>query len=140
MAALEQLAKGDELVVAKLDRLGRTQVEVVNRLHDLQEQGIHIRTLDGLLNTKALGKMAPLVIGLLTGLAEVERSLIQERTQESIAHRKATGGDLGGRRRSYTPEQAGMVRDLRDAGDSLRTIGKKLGLSLGTVQRVLEAS
>ena len=39
-AALSSLEKGDELVVAKLDRLGRTQVEVVSRLHHLQEEGI----------------------------------------------------------------------------------------------------
>ena len=45
-------------------------VEVVNRLHDLQSRGIHVKTLDGLLDTRSLGKMAPLVIGLLTGLAE----------------------------------------------------------------------
>ena len=53
---------------------GRTMVEVVNRLHDLQSRGIHVKTLDGLLDTRSLGKMAPLVIGLLTGLAECERS------------------------------------------------------------------
>ena len=139
-AALAELAKGDELVVAKLDRLGRTQVEVINRLNDLQQQGINVRTLDGLLNTEALGKMAPLVIGLLTGLSEVERNLIQERTNESIAHRRATGGDLGGRRRSYTDEQAEMVHQLREEGTSLRAIGTKVGLSLGTVQRVLEVA
>ena len=136
-AALAELAPGDELVVAKLDRLGRTQVEVINRLHDLQHQGIHVRTLDGLINTQALGKMAPLVIGLLTGLAEVERELIRERTQESIEHRRATGGDLGGRRKSYTPEQAEMAVRLRGEGESLRSIARKLGLSLATVQRVL---
>ena len=70
-ACLAVLESEDELVVTKLDRLGRTQVEVINRLHDLQVQGIHIRTLDGLISTKALGKMAPLVIGLLTVLAQV---------------------------------------------------------------------
>ena len=138
-AALTALCPGDELVVAKLDRLGRTQVEVVNRLHDLQQRGIHVRTLDGLINTTALGKMAPLVIGLLTGLAEVERSLIQERVTESIEYRRATGGDLGGRRKSYTPEQAQLVKDLREAGDSLRIITRKVNLSLGAVQRILEA-
>jgi len=136
-AALAELAPGDELVVAKLDRLGRTQVEVINRLHDLQQQGIHVRTLDGLINTQALGKMAPLVIGLLTGLAEVERELIRERTQESIDHRRATGGDLGGRRKSYTPEQAEMAVHLRCEGESFRSIARKLGLSLATVQRIL---
>jgi len=82
-AALNALVEGDELVVAKLDRLGRDQRSVINRLHDLQERGIHIRTLDNLVNTKALGKFAPVLIGLLTGLAEVERSLIRERTLES---------------------------------------------------------
>ena len=56
-----------------------------------------MRTLDGLLDTRSLGKMAPLVIGLLTGLAECERSMIVERTRESIEHRRRTGGNLGGR-------------------------------------------
>ena len=41
----------------EVDRLDRTQVEVVSRLHQLQEQGIHVRTLDGLVNTKGLGKL-----------------------------------------------------------------------------------
>ena len=49
-----------------------------NRLNDLQQHGIHVKTLDGLIDTSALGKLAPLVVGLLTGLSEVERSLIQE--------------------------------------------------------------
>ena len=61
-ACLETLQEGDELVVSKLDRLGRSQVEVINRLADLQEEGIQIRTLDGLINTRGLGKLAPLVL------------------------------------------------------------------------------
>lgn len=139
-AALEALVEGDELVVAKLDRLGRTQVEVINRLNDLQQRGVHVRTLDGLINTQALGKMAPLVVGLLTGLAEVERSLIQERTRESIAYRRATGGDLGGRRRSYSEEQAALVRELAEAGRSRRKIQAATGLSQGTIDRILKTA
>lgn len=139
-AALAALQAGDELVVAKLDRLGRTQVEVINRLNDLQQSGVHVRTLDKLIDTQALGKMAPLVVGLLTGLAEVERSLIRERTQESIAYRRAMGGDLGGRRRSYTPEQAEAVHDLAEGGSTRRAIGKATGLSQGTIDRILKGS
>ena len=96
-AGLNAVAEGDELVVMKLDRLGRTQVEVVSHLHKLQEQGIQVRTHDGLVNTKGLGKFATGLIALLTGLAEVELSLIQERKPESIQHRRATAGNLGGR-------------------------------------------
>ena len=40
----------------------------MNTLHDLQEKGIHVRTTDGMINTRALGKFAPIVIGLLSGL------------------------------------------------------------------------
>lgn len=137
-AALSRLTAGDTLVVAKLDRLGRTQVEVINRLHDLQSVGIHIRTLDGLINTEALGKMAPLVIGLLTGLAEVERELIRERTNESIAYRRSIGGDLGGRRKSYTKEQAQLVRKLTDEGQSIRSIARMVGLSKTVVGRLAD--
>lgn len=36
--------------------------------------------------------MAHLVVGLLTGLAEVERNLLQERTRESFEHRSCIGG------------------------------------------------
>lgn len=138
-ACLAALQPGDELVVCKLDRLGRTQVEVIVRLNDLQQQGIHVRTLDGLINTKALGKMAPLVVGLLTGLAEVERELIRERTNESISHRRKTGGDLGGRRKSYKPEQAELARELQQQGKSVREIARMVGLSKTVVGRVLSS-
>jgi len=47
---LEESQEGDELVLVKLDRLGRTEVEVINRLHDLQTRGIHVRNLDGLIH------------------------------------------------------------------------------------------
>ena len=88
--ALGALEPGDTLVMAKLDRLGRTQSEVVARLAALQSEGKFVRTLDGLLNTTGLGKLAPLVVGLLTGLAEVERNLVQERTRENDEHRRRT--------------------------------------------------
>ncbi len=135
-AALNALVEGDELVVSKLDRLGRTQVEVVNRLHQLQEQGIHVRTLDGLVNTKGLGKFAPVLIGLLSGLAEVERSLIQERTKESIAHRRATGGHLGGRPKTNEAKERLVLR-LRDEGSSYRSIREQTGLALSTIRRII---
>jgi DNA invertase Pin-like site-specific DNA recombinase len=97
-------------------------------------QEIHVKTLDGLLDTRALGKMAPLVIGLLTGLAEVEREMIRERTQESVEHRRRTGGDLGGR-----PGLAQVKKDhilkLREDGHSLRSIKTLTGVSLSAVQR-----
>mgnify|MGYP003314242307 CR=1 FL=1 len=97
MKCLASLRKGDTLKISTLSRLGRTHREELNRLNDLQAEGINVITLDGLVNLEALGKFAPILIGLLSGLAEVERSLIQERTRESVEYRRQTGGNLGGR-------------------------------------------
>ena len=136
-ACLSVLRQGDLLYVSKLDRMGRTQLEVINRLNDLQQQGIHVRTLDGLIDTKALGKMAPLVVGLLTGLSEVERSLIQERSRESVEHRRKTGGDLGGRPKTSAKKESLVLR-LREEGESYRSIKEQIGLALATITRVIK--
>ncbi len=136
-AALTALRSGDELVITKLDRLGRSQVEVVNRLHELQAQGINVRTLDGLVNTSALGKFAPILIGLLSGLAEVERSLIQERTRESVQYRRETGGNLGGRPKT-PPKKEKLVMRLREEGESLRGIREQTGLAVATIRKILD--
>ena len=136
-ATLNALRNGDELVITKLDRLGRSQVEVVNRLHELQAQGINVRTLDGLVNTSQMGKFAPLLIGLLSGLAEVERSLIQERTRESVEYRRQTGGNLGGRPKT-APKKEKLVMRLREEGESLRGIREQTGLAVATIRKILE--
>ena len=136
-SCLSTLREQDQLVVAKLDRLGRSQVEVINRLNELQQQGIHVKTLDGLIDTQALGKMAPLVVGLLTGLSEVERSLIQERTRESVEHRRKTGGNLGGRPKTNAKKESLVLR-LRKEGESYRSIKEQTGLALATITRIVK--
>jgi DNA invertase Pin-like site-specific DNA recombinase len=133
-AALVSLQKGDTLVVSKLDRLGRTQSEVVAGLAELQQRGVFVRTLDGLLNTAALGKMAPLIVGLLTGLSEVERSLIQERTRKSVEHRRKTGGKPGGRP-PLAEGRKELVRWLRAEGRSYREVAEACGISVATAHR-----
>ena len=112
-------------------------MEVINRLDDLQERGIHIRILDGLINIRGLGKLAPLVIGLLTGLSEVERSLIQERTRESVEHSRRTGGNLGGRPK-ISEKKERLVLLLRSEGESYRSIRDQTDVSVFTIQRILQ--
>jgi len=135
-AALAALDEGDEIVITKLDRLGRTQVEVVSLLHKLQQEGKHARTLDGLINTRGLGSFAPGLIGLLTRVSEVERTLIQERTKESIAFRRETGGNLGGRPKTNEAKE-GLVTRLRNEGCSYRSIRSQTGLALSTIRRII---
>ena len=135
-AALEMLEEGDELCLTKLDRGFRKQSQCINTLYELQERGIHVRTLDGLINTRALGNLAPIVIGLLSGIGEVERQRVIERTQESINHRRETGGNLGGRPKTNKEKEALVLR-LREEGCSYRSIRKQTGLALSTIRRIL---
>ena len=136
MKCLASLRKGDTLKISTLSRLGRTQREVINRLNDLQAEGINLVTLDGLVNTEALGKFAPILIGLLTGLNEVERDLITERVNASVEHRRKTGGDLGGRPKTSDKKEKYVLR-LREEGESYRGIREQTGLGLATIRRII---
>ena len=135
-AALEMLEEGDEIVFTKLDRGFKNQRQCINTLHELQEKGIHVKTTDGMIDTRALGKFARIVIGLLSGLGEVERQMVIERTQESINHRKERGGNLGGRPKTNNEKEALVLR-LRNEGCSYRSIRKQTGLALSTIRRII---
>jgi len=136
MKCLSLLRKGDTLKLTSLSRLGRTQREVINRLHELQAEGVNVITLDGLINTEALGKFAPVLIGLLTGLNEVERELTQERTIQSVEYRRKTGGNLGGRPKTSAKKEKYILR-LREEGESLRSIQEQTGVAVKTIRRII---
>ena len=102
----------------------------------MQENKVHVRTLDGLISTRALGKMAPILVGLLTGLNEVERELIRERTLESIEHRRKNGQSIGGRPRT-SKQREQLVLDLREQGDSYRQIRDKTSMGYHTIRRII---
>lgn len=136
MKCLSSLRKGDTLKLTSLSRLGRTQREVINRLHELQAEGVNVITLDGLINTEALGKFAPVLIGLLTGLNEVERELTQERTLQSVEYRRKNGGNLGGRPKTSSKKEKLVLR-LREEGDSLRSIQEQTGVAVKTIRRII---
>ena len=135
-AALAALEEDSELVLCKLDRGFRTQKERINVLHDLQEQNKHLRTLDSLIDTRGLGKFAPILLGLLSGLNQVERSMIAERKQESLDYRRSIGASLGGRPKTNKAKE-GLVMRLRDEGCSYRNIRDQTGLALATIRRII---
>ena len=80
--------------------------------------------------------MAPVLIGLLTGLNEVERGMTRDRVMESIRHRKATGGSIGGRPKTNKAREVLGLR-LRDEGFSYRSIREQTGLALSTIRRTI---
>ena len=133
-AVLTVLEEGDTLCLTRLDRLARTMQETITIMQDLQDRGVFVRTLDGLIDTEKMQMMAPLVVGLLAGLANVERNLIVERQRESVEYRRRTNGNLGGRPQLEKFKVNNIIK-LRREGNSLRNIVKLTGVSLSAVQR-----
>lgn len=93
--ALDTVAKGDTLVVWRLDRLGRSMQHLVSIIEELNNRGVGIRSLcDGVIDTTTAS--GQLIFGIFAALAQFERSLIVERTNAGLAAARARGR-MGGR-------------------------------------------
>ncbi|GJD47233.1 Transposon gamma-delta resolvase [Methylobacterium cerastii] len=129
---LEFLRPGDELVVTRLDRLGRDTRDVLNVVHEAEQRGASVTVLDPHVSTR--GEMGHVVITVLGMVAQMERRFIKERQREGIAQAKAAGVYLGGQRRlDYD-----RIRQMAAAGAGPTEIAKALGCSRMQVYRVLE--
>lgn len=145
-SALRACRKGDVLVVWKLDRLGRSLLEVLEVCATLEKRGAGLRVVtDKIDTTTAMGRF---ILHILAALAEMERSLIIERTKAGLAAAKARGR-VGGRRRTVTDEQVDeAIRRLR-AGEAPSDVAKAIGVSASLIyqrargewaQRILEGA
>lgn len=134
---LQELQPGDTLVICKLDRLARSLQELLAIAADLEARGIELQVLDQAIDTST--PAGRLLFSMLGAVAEFERSLAIERTQASVEHRRRTGGNLGGRPCSYSPEQEQLAQRLRAEGASLAQIGRQLQLSKTVVHRMLQS-
>jgi DNA invertase Pin-like site-specific DNA recombinase len=80
-----------------------------------------------------------LTFHILGGIAEFERDLISERTNEGLAAARARGRK-GGRRPALSPAKVEHARKLRDGGEHTMTeIAELVGCSRATLYRVLDA-
>lgn len=128
-ALLKKLVEGDELVVARVDRLGRDPADVLTLARDLESRGIKLRLLD--LGVSTLTAAGQLVLGVLAAIAGWERSIIKERTRDGLKSARSAGR-IGGRRPALTPSQVLLAKRLDAEGQSLRQIARQLGGRYGT--------
>lgn len=132
---LENARAGDELVVWKLDRLGRSTRHLLDLVDGLESRGIHFRSLtEGIATTGPMGKA---MFTIMAAFAQLERDQLAERTRAGLAAAAARGRKGG--RPGVTPEtekvrQAGQYRA---AGLTPPEIGKLLGISRATVYRYI---
>ena len=134
---LKALDAGDVLIVWKLDRLGRSLRDLIGLLDDLKARGVAFRSLTESIDTATpTGRAMWQMIGIL---AELERSLLHERTQAGRAAAIARGVKMG-RKPKLSPQQVAHARQLREQGKSSKQIAPLLKVSERTVERVLRPS
>jgi DNA invertase Pin-like site-specific DNA recombinase len=128
---VDRLEKSDELIVAKIDRLGRDNIDVQQTILKLSEMGVKVISLD--LPAKDLtSSEGKLILQMFSAFAEFEKSRIAERTREGQARARKEGKIIG-RPKAVATTKA--VLELKASGNSQSRVAKELGISIPTVKR-----
>ena len=137
--ALAQAREIDVILVTELSRWGRSTIDLLHTLRDLEAHGVSLAALNGMtfdLST-SVGRM---MATMIAGLAEFERDLLSERVRSGLAAAKARGKVLGRKpgQRPKADRYAARVIALVDQGLSYRLIARDLGLSKNTVMAIVQ--
>ena len=139
--ALAQQRAIDAVLVTELSRWGRSTLDLLHTLEELEGRRVSVIAVNGMAFDLATphGRMMATV---LAGLAAFERELLQERIRSGIAAAKARGKRLG-RQRGQRPKSdrlAPKVLALVAQGRRYRRIGRELGLSKNTAADIVKRS
>ncbi len=132
---LEYAEPGDTVVVWRVDRLGRSLIDVLNTVNGLRDAGINVRSIsDGIDPATSTGR---LMLNMLATLAEYERELIVERVNAGIAVARESGTRFG--RPMSDPgvvgEKLAIVATARAAGKTAAEAAQLVGWSRATLYR-----
>lgn len=134
-AALSYARKGDTVVVWKLDRFGRSLIDLVQTMQQLRDRRVGFRSLHESIDTTTSG--GRLIFHVFSALAEFERDLIRERTMAGLAAARARGRK-GGRKPVLNAEQEVLLRKLAaDRNNTPAFICATLGISRTSFYRYL---
>ena len=142
--ALLVAREGDQLVVTKLDRLGRSLENLILLSNDLQARGVDLVVINqGIDTSTPVGRMFFQILG---AIAEFEHALMAERTRDGLAAARARGR-TGGQRPKLNPRQARIAQDMYDQtgpdgrrAHTVAEIATEFGVSRPTIYRHLQRS
>lgn len=125
----------DTIVVWRIDRLGRSLIDVLNTVNVLRDQGVRLRSLsDGIDPSTPTGR---LMLNMLATLAEYERELITERVNAGIAAARDNGTRFG--RPPTDPvvvaEKLAIAMEAREKGRTASDAAQLVGWSRATLYR-----
>jgi len=139
-ALLSANRAGDQLVITKLDRLGRSLEHLIELSKLLEKRGIDLVLDQGIDTSTAVGRMFFHILG---AIAEFEHALMSERTLDGLAAARARGR-TGGQKPKLGPRQVKLAREMYDEtgqdGKRKHTVAQiaaEFGVSRPTIYRHL---
>jgi DNA invertase Pin-like site-specific DNA recombinase len=131
---MKRLQPGDVVVVTRLDRLARSTRDLLNVLEAVKQAGAGFRSLkDSWADTTT--PHGQLMLTILGGLAEFERSLIVARTGEGRERAKARGVRFG-RPKKLSAHQRREAIERLNAGEAVTAVARIFGVDRSTVYRL----
>lgn len=134
--ALDALVEGDTLVIATLDRLGRSTQNMLAFADELRSRGAGLRVLNlGGGDVDTATPMGSMLFTIMAALAQMEHEIKRERVMDSINKRREAGKDLGGRPRRVTDSQIRSAVRLVESGEPAAQVARDFGMSKATFYR-----
>ena len=134
---LEDLQPGDVLIIPDLTRISRSTKDLLMLVENVREKKASIKSLkDTWLDTTSDNPYNQFLLTVMSGISQLERDLVVQRTKEGLASAKARGRKGG--RPSCPNEKKDTVRILAENGMRIVDIVRETGLSRSTVNRILK--
>jgi len=129
--AIASLNEGDVLVVTRLDRLARSTLDLLQTLDALNKRGAGFKAIKDAWadTTTPHGKLMLTVLG---GIGEFERTLILSRTHEGRVRAKANGVQFGRKPKLSHFQQAEALERLAK-GDTQTAVARTFGVDQTTI-------
>lgn len=134
---VEKTKEGDIIICSELSRLGRNMFMIMSILNSLMERGVIVYTVkEGYrLGEDLTGKVLAFAFSIS---AEIERTLISQRTLEALKRKRAEGAKLGrpsgskNLRYKLTGNEQ-KIQNMLDEGCSKAFISRQMGVSASTL-------
>ena len=134
---ISELQEDDIVIVADLTRVSRSTKDLLEIVDRIKSKGAAIKSLkDTWLDTTSDNPYNSFLLTVMSGLSQLERDLISQRTKEGLASAKARGRNGG--RPSKRNKKADLVKMMLDNGMKIVDIVKQTGLSRSTVNRLIK--
>lgn len=136
---LEYAREGDEIYVWRVDRLGRSLVDVINTVNDITARDIRLHSImDGVDPSTSHGRLQ---LALFASLAEYERELINERVRAGVMAAQARGVQFGkpAPKKETVETKVRLCRQMMaEEGLTAQKAAEAVGWSRATLYRYLK--